>query len=228
MSVEGLTLIDQNHYKARKVYRGWGGTHIQAHNSGAYFHKHGGGMFVQELNQDRVGTTVYYKVVPYNFAGIQYAVDSIDPKVYVIGGDYWKVRPLPDASIFVASLVTGTASDNIRGLTTRAVSSGGSDLTLTWPRASVTKGSGAGGYGKSGYGDFTADVATPYYRVQVLSSNLAVVRSTVVNTQLFTYTRASNSADFNGAAKVFGVRVTPYNGYGDAPDDRTYTLNLFW
>lgn len=229
LAVEGLTLLSQNTYYVNKLYRGWGGTNIQDHSSGAYWHKHGGGMFVQAVNQDKVGTLVYYKVVPYNFAGQGYPVNSIDPKAYTITGAYWKPQGLPEAKMFISTPTLGTGSENTIDRLFRQVTSGGCDVTWTWPKASKVKGSGAGGYGKGGYGDFTADVGTPAYRIQVLSSDHStVVRCTVVNTEFFTYARATNSADFNGAKGAFDIRITPYNAFGDAPFNREYRINLFW
>jgi hypothetical protein len=229
MAIQGLTLLSQNTYKVDKVFRGWGGTNIQAHNSGAYWHRHGAGIFEQEISEDQIGNILYYKVVPYNFGGQTYNVGSIVSKSYQIGGGFWKPQVMPWFKAFVNSLAIFTSSDDLRGARWRQVFSGGADATFTWPAASRIAGFGAGGHGAGGYGNFTQEVATPTYRVQVLSSNLTtVVRCTVANTGFFTYTRAQNSADFNGFAGDYTVRVTPYNSYGDAPLNQQRRLTLFW
>lgn len=226
LAVEGLTLLGQNHYKADKVYRGWGGTAIHEHSSGAYWHKHGAGMFTQAINEDKIGTTIYYKVVPYNFRRQGFDISSIEGKSYVVQGTYWRPQVPPNMKMFVDSPVTisnsEAAMDNVH------VISGGSDVTFVWPDASRLEGYGQGGNGANGYGHFADDTLDVIYRVEVLSSDLdTVVRCLTVSTGFWTYERATNSADFNEWSGNFAVKMTPHNSYGDALRSQTRIVNLF-
>lgn len=228
LSIQDLTLLGQNRYRVGKLYRGWGGTHIQDHSSGAFWHRHGGGMFTQEINEDRVGTLVYYKVVGYNFAGQPYSVASVDAKTYQIQGTYWKPQVPPDLSTFVQSPFVGTNSEDLRGDTARRIHSTGCNVTFTWPFAERKSGYGFGGYGAGGYGNITQTVNTPNYRVNITHANsTTVVHSIVVNTGFFTYDTSQNSSDFNGFNGNFKITITPYNEFGDAVRSRSKTLNLF-
>jgi hypothetical protein len=49
VAVENLTLIGQNHYRARRAYRGWGGTPITAHPANALWHYHAAGIFAHDI-----------------------------------------------------------------------------------------------------------------------------------------------------------------------------------
>lgn len=226
LAVEGLTLIGQNHYKADKVFRGWGGTAIQAHNSGAYWHKHGAGMFTQAINEDKIGTTIYYKVVPYNFRRQGYDISSIAGKSYVVQGTYWRPQVPPNMKMFVDSAVTISNSEAAFDMV--KVISGGTNVTFVWPDASRLEGFGQGGFGANGYGHFDDDTLNTVYRMEVLSSDLnTVVRCLTVSTGYWTYDRATNSADFNGWNGNFAVKMTPHNSYGDALRSQTRIVNLF-
>lgn len=228
LAYEGVNLIAQNEYRFDKVYRGWGGTNIQAHNSGAFWHKHAGGVFTRAYNEDKIGTIIHYKVVPYNFAGTEFDVASVDARTYQIDGLYFKPQVQPPIHTFVTSLITGTASDDLGALEIKHVHSSGTDVDFTWPDAARVKGYGAAGYGTGGYGRFATDTTSHNYRVQIYSNDLTtVVRCLTVDTGFFTYSVDINSTDFNGWAGDFMIRVTPFNDVGDAPRDQTKRLQLF-
>lgn len=223
IAVEGLNLVSQNTYRINKMYRGWGGTAPQAHSSGAYWHKHGTGIFRQTINADKIGTTFYYKVVPYNFAGNPYDVSSITANSYTVRGHYWVPQGPSALSVYVT---TPSTLPNTFAGQYKAVTSGGCDVQVGWSDSARMEGHGFAGYGRLGYGHFTADESHTW-RVQVMSST-AVVRSTVVTSGPFVYTLAQNSADFNGFAHDFAVRVTPRNSYGDAIWSETRTIGIIW
>lgn len=227
LSIEGLTLLAQNKYRAARVYRGWGGTPIGAHNSGDFWHYHAPGIFEHEITEDDIGTTVWYKVVPYNFAGVAFNIASIDARTYTFKGIYWLPRIQPPTGIYVQSPVNWTQSLEW-GKQYLNVTSGGCDITLTWPGAANNEGYGAGGYGAAGYGHFSPDITVPTYRVEVRSSNGVTVRSTLVQTGFFSYTMAQNSADFTGFGRDLIFKVTPYNIKGDGPASDIRSLSLFW
>jgi hypothetical protein len=227
MAYQGVTLLGQNHYRFDKVYRGWGGTYIHAHSAGDYWWKQGGGVFMQGYNEDKIGTTIYYKVSPYNFAGVEYNISSIDAKSYQIQGTYYRPQNCPAIHTYIDTPATGTRSEDLRGLSTKAVTSGGCTIYFDWSDASRMEGYGQGGYGAGGYGHFATDTTSHSWRVEVSSSNGFVVRSVSVSTTYYEYDRAVNSADFNGWKGEFTVRVTPYNSYGDALISGVKSLNLF-
>lgn len=229
MAYENLTLLGQNNYRIGRLYRGWGGTAVSTVSSGAYWHKHGGGVLAVDLTTDKVGTNFYYKVAPYNFNGVEYDISSIVAKQWTVKD--WPVTPqaVGDISTFVTSPgAVSTQSVSLPSNGFRNVIAGGCDVVFKWSAASRTTGFGTGGYGKGdgGYGRFTRDVTTPTYRVEVLSGN-TMIRSTTVNTEAFTYTLANNSADFNAWKGVFQLRVTPVNGYGAVPLSSITSINLF-
>lgn len=228
LAYESVTLLAQNHYRFAKLYRGWGGTNIHAHTSGDLWHRHGGGMFVYKYNTDKIGTTIYYKVSPYNFNGVEYDVSSIAPKEYRVQGVYYRPQNQGLLRTFIDTPITGTNSDNIGDLSLRGVTSGGTGFTLTWPDAARAAGYGAQGYGLGGYGRFLTDTTSHQWRVQVLSADGSVVRSTSVGTGFFVYSLAANSTDFNGWKGGISVRVTPYNAFGDAIRNQTKVLSLFF
>jgi hypothetical protein len=227
MAYQGVTLLDQNYYRFDKVFRGWGGTQVHAHSVGDYWWKQGGGVFNQAYNTDKIGTTIYYKVSPYNFAGVEYNIASIEAKSYSILGTYYRPQNNPVIHTFVDTPVIGTSSDDLRGMIYKAVTSGGCKVYLDWSDVSRQEGWGQGGYGGSTYGHFASDTTSHQWRVEVLSANGAVVRSVSVATTYYEYDRPVNSADFNGWKGTFTVRVTPWNNYGDALVPAVKDLNLF-
>jgi hypothetical protein len=227
IAIQGLTLIGQNHYRARRMFRGWGGTPISTINSGAQWHWHRSGIFELPISEDDVGTILHYKVVPYNFAGQLYNISSVDARTYQIKGLYWLPRHQTPISVWVQTPTAWTRSLPALG-PFLAVDSGGCDVALTWAPAAQTAGYGAGGYGTGGYGRFQADITSPQYRVNVYSANGTSVSSFVANTGYFNYTLAQNSADFNQFGKAVIFKVTPYNGLGDGPIAMSRSLSLFW
>jgi hypothetical protein len=228
MAYQGLQLLAQNHYRVDRLYRGWGGTHIQAHNSGAYWHKHGGGIFAVAYNEDRIGQTFSYKVVPYNFAGQGVDVTSVDASTHTIQGAYFLPQIQGTIHTFVHSADSGQSSVDLRANERLDVPAAGSDVDFTWSEAARLSGWGSQGFGTGGYGRFTQDIASPTYRVEVLSNDLStVVRCEVVNTGFWTYSIDVNSTDFNGWNGDYLVKMTPYNEYGDAPRTATKRLRLF-
>ncbi len=227
MSYQGVNLIAQNHYRFDKLFRGWGGTHIQDHSSGDLWTKHGGGIFVRPYNEDKIGTVIHYKVSPMNFAGVEYDIASIDARTYTIQGTYFSPQVQPSISTFVESLITGTASDNLGGIEFKHVHSSGTAITFTWPDAARIKGYGAAAYGLGTYGRFTTDTTSHNWRVEVLSSDGTVVRCITVDSGFFVYSADINSTDFTGWQGAFSVRVTPFNDVGDALRNRTKKLVLF-
>lgn len=233
ISVENLTLLGQNHYRARRAYRGWGGTPISAHTSGDYFHYHSAGIFAHEIALDDVGTNISYKIAPYNFAGDVVDISSIAASSYHILGYYWLPRVQPRFKIFVSSTQNWDASHDVTGpyigvWSGDANTPAGSDIALTWSQAAQTEGFGAGGYGNPAYGHFLADVGTPSWRIDVSSINGTKVSSFVVNTPFFQYTRTQNSADFTGFGKDLVLKVTPYNVKGDGPVGYSRSLSMNW
>jgi hypothetical protein len=222
MSFEDPVLVGSNHYRMTRLYRGWGGTNIQAHNSGAYFHKHGSGVFAQDYNEDKIGTVIYYKVSPFNFAGIEYNVASISASQYEIQGGYYRPQVAP-------SIHTWIGSTDLRGVLKYGIPSGSGDLVAEWRDGARMAGFGAGGYGTGagGFGRFTTDTLSHSWRVEVIGSGNAVVRSTVVTTCQFAYSRANNVSD-NGAFRGnVAIKVTPFGTYGDAPRTAIASLQLF-
>jgi hypothetical protein len=113
IAVENLTTVAQNKIVSRRVYRGWGGTPISAHNSGDFWHYHGAGIFTFDLTQDKIGTTLYYKVVPYNFAGVAADIAGIAAHSYTIKGLYWLPRVQPKSKVWVQSAVSWPRSTHI-------------------------------------------------------------------------------------------------------------------
>ena len=230
MAYEGVNLVAQNHYRFDRLYRGWGGTHIQAHNSGDTWWKHGGGVFSQILNKDRIGTTIYYKVQPYNFAGQAYNIASIAAKSYQILGTHWGPQVPAPIQTYVqspGSFLT-VQSEDLGVIQKKQVLTGGSPVQFEWYQSAQEAGYGFAGYGFGTYGRFTQDTTSISYRVQVLSADLStVVRCTVVTTTAFLYTVDANSEDWNGWQGNFAVRVTPFNDIKDALRNRVKILELF-
>lgn len=228
LAIQDLTLLGQNHYRARRVFRGWGGTPISQHNSGEYWHYHQAGIFHFNINEDDIGTQLQYKIAPYNFAGAVADLSSLQVGCYQIKGEYWLPRYQPRTKTWVQSAISWPRSAEIGERVFLNTTSGGCDVTITWPAAAQNEGFGAGGYGAGGFGHFTSDILTPSYRVNVYSSNGFSVRSTVVNTGFFTYDLATNTTDFSGFAQNLWFKVTPFTVKGDGPWSDNRTLNLFW
>lgn len=214
ISMETLTLLGQNHYKAKRMFRGWGGTPISAHNSGEYFHQHAAGVFLHEISLNDIGTNISYKIVGYNFASVLWDVASVAASSYTIRGDYWLPRAQPRTKIWVTSPLAWTASLPITGPFI-AIDSGGSDVELTWELAAQNEGNGAGGFGNGTYGHFEDDGSTTGWRVDIASKDATPVSSFIVNTPYFKYTVAQNSADFGGFGRDLVLKVTPFNVKGD-------------
>jgi hypothetical protein len=223
VSVEDLTLVAQNRYRARRIYRGWGGTPITSHSSGAFFHMHQAGIFAHEITPDDVGTTFSYKIVPYNFAGDTYNVASIAAQTYSVVGDYWRPRLQGRSRIYVQSPIAWSSSTELTGPFI-GVASGGCDVVLTWPNPSNSDGFGAGAYGGGTYGHFENGATN--WRVDVASRNGTKVSSFLVTSTYFQYNLAQNSADFNGFARDLVLKITPYTAKGDGfADVRSLSMN---
>lgn len=254
MAYQDLTLRGQNHYTIGRLYRGWGGTHIQAHNSGAYWHRHGGGIFGIEYNEDKVGTTFSYKVVPYNFAGQGVDVASVDASTYTIQGAYFRPQIQGTIGWSINSVKNGQSSVDLRSTeyigvyrdefnllletTSITLTESGDELlldnganvniSLAWQDAARLSGWGTQGYGAGDYGRFTADTTSTQYRVEVLSNDLStVVRCISVSTGSWTYSADTNRADFGDWKGDLLIKVTPYNDFGDAPRTATKRLRAF-
>jgi hypothetical protein len=221
MAYENPTLLATNHYRFERLYRGWGGTNIQAHNSGDLWWRHGGGIFRQAYNEDKIGTTIFYKVSPVTFAGFEWPVSSIDAKQYTIQGTYFRPQNAPSPHIWVDSVdYTQTTLRGLTNLTSK-------DLKAEWQDAARLSGYGSKGYGQFTYGNFITDTTSHDWRVEVVGSGDTVVRSTVVTTPFFSYLAADNLSD-NGAFRPnVSFKLTPYNEIGDAPRTEVVSLEFF-
>jgi len=230
MAYEGVNLLGQNYYKFDKLYRGWGGTHIQTHNSGDTWWRHGGGVFTDIINVDKIGTLIYYKVTGFNFAGQEYSVASVNARTYQVQGTFWRPQVQAPIATYVQSpgSYLTIQSEDLGYIQRKQVVSGGSPVRFEWPQAAQEAGYGAQGYNTGLYGRFTQDTTSVSYRVEVLSNDLStVVRCLTVDTTAYEYTTAVNSQDWNGWNGNFAVRVTPFNPYGTALRSRTKILELF-
>lgn len=227
ISVENLTLLGQNHYFAQRAYRGWGGSPISAHNSGEFFHQHGGGVFAIEITPDKIGTTMQYKIAPYNFVGDVQDISSINASSYEIIGYYWLPRMQPITKLYVPGALSWPASTPITGPYI-GVASGGSDVHLAWSQAAQMEGFGAGGYGAGAFGHFLADVGTPSWRIDVASKNGTKVSSFTTNTGYFNYSVAQNLTDFGAFGRDLILSVTPFNVKGDGPVGDVRSLSINW
>lgn len=218
LSFASLTLVQQNMYRAARVYRGWGGTPVGAHSSGDTFFKQGAGIFSIPYTANQIGTNLYYKVAPFGFNGVEYPVSSIDAKQYTVQGLFYKPR-IPSALQY----------ESRRGETKFNVGSDG-DMGIYWKDCGQQTGFGAGGYGQNpgGYGRYSADVTSLGYHIAVVGSGSAVVRSSYVGTPAFSYTNSQNFSD-NGAWRGnVAFRVTPVNPYGLANGTSVLSLELFF
>ena len=227
IAVEGLTLLGQNHYRAKYAYRGWGGSPIGTHNSGDLFHHHAAGIFAHEITEDKIGTRLSFKIAPYNFAGQVYNIASIDASTYTIRGDYWLPRQQPTTRMYVPSALAWSASEAITGPYI-GVASGGSDVILIWQNAYNDNGYGQGGFGAGGFGHNADTLDDVKWRVEVSSKNGTMVSSTIVTTGYFAYTLAQNSTDFGGFGRDLVVRVVPFNSKGDGPVDDVRSISMNW
>lgn len=226
ISFQNLTLLGQNHYRAKWAYRGWGGSPISAHSSGSNFHAHAQGVFLNDITQDDIGTTLYYKIAPYNFAGKIVDLSSLAIGSYTIKGDFWLPRQQPHTKFWVDSAISWPSSTAFKG-NAIGVTSGGCGVTLTWPLADNAEGYGAGGYGAGAFGHFTlADSVN--WRVDVMSKNGTSVSSFTTTTPLFKYTLAQNSADFHAFGKDLIFKVTPYNVKGDGYSADVCSFSIQW
>lgn len=218
LAFTNLTQLGQNRYRAARVYRGWGGTHVHAHNSGDVWVKHGSGIFYREYDESQIGNTFYYKVAPFNSAGYEYNVASISAKSYTIKGTAYRPQIAPAINF----------AGNRRN---RRVFVGSEcDIPIDWQDSARKSGYGAGGFGTApgGFGGFTTDPLSHSWRVVVVGSGGTVVRSTVVTTPNFTYTSSMNFAD-NGAWRGnVAFNVTPFSPYGDAPQTTVLSLELYF
>jgi hypothetical protein len=211
IAYQNPTIIGSNHYSFEKVYRGWGGTPIAAHNSGDWFWRHGGGVFVQ----------TYYKVTPYNFSGFIWPVESVDAQEYTVQGTYHRPQNQGNLHIWVES--QDYTQTTLAGLTDIA----SANYKAEWPDSSRMEGHGTLGYGFGGYGHFATDVLSHNWRVEVVGSGGTVVHSTVVTTPFFVYSADQNLAD-NGAFRPnVAFRVTPFGTFGDALVSQVVSLEFF-
>lgn len=227
VAIENLTLLGQNHYRARYTFRGWGGTMISPHSAGDWFHQHASGIFLHEISQTDIGNKLWYKIVPYNFGGQGADISSVDASTYTVRGGYWLPRPQWRTHIYPSSPLASFGPLNGAYV---SVVSGGCDIGFGWPAASNKDGYGSQGFGANGYGHFEPDqggLSLPDYRVEVQSVNGFTVRSTVVYTGWFNYGLLSNSADFGGVAHDYQIKVTPFNNIGDGLS-QTRTLHMGW
>jgi hypothetical protein len=227
IAMQNLTLLSENHYRASKMYRGWGGTPIAAVSSGAFWHQHGTGMFAFPISEDDIGNKLFYKIIGYNFAGHVYDISSVVAKEYDVKGLRWLPRCATPIRTFVTSPQAWDPSSEFRG-DKLAVVSGGCAVVLSWPDAANNEGFGSGGAGAGGFGHFSNDGTIDAWRIDVSSVNGTKVSSFVASTRSFNYSVAQNSADFGGFAHTVVYQVTPYNVKGDGPTTSTRTLSLIW
>jgi hypothetical protein len=219
MAYEGVTLVSQNRYRLDRLYRGWGGTHIHAHTPGAHWFKHGGGIFWQEYNEDKIGTNVWFKMVPFDAQGNESNISSITATQYTVQGMHYRPQVAPEPRFISGSV-------DYRGQTGVFVNST-VDIPLDWKDSARQSGYGASGYGIGAYGRFTTDALSHSWRVEVVGSDDIIVRSTVVGTAHFTYTSSENFED-NGAWRGnVAFKVTPFSEHGDAPRTEVLSLNLW-
>lgn len=236
LAYEDAVLVGGNKYVLERVYRGWGGTHIHEHSSGDMFHLHNyGGVGYVDYTTDQIGTSFYYKARTFGFGGDYSNISSTDPKQYTIQGVFYRPQVLDNLYIYVGSgdgtypeeipLPRGPVSNSLYFMGGSNIRNVGSsqyqNITVTWEDGARDRGYGTGGYGLdgtggSGYGRFSQDVTSHSWRVTVTGSGDTVVRSTVVTTPFFEYSKADNIAD-NGAWRGnVAIAVTPFNDYGDA------------
>lgn len=222
IACEDATLIAQNHYRIAKMYRGWGGTPINAVTSGAYWNHHGDGVMAHQIGPADIGKIFYYKILPYDFGFGLCDISSVNAQTYQVRGDYWLPSIPGPISIFVQSAVSWPASTAWNGDMLGVNDAG---LVLSWPPSANDEGFGFGGAGNGGAGHFTSDVVTPSYRLNI--NNGITSLNYVTNTGYFAYSSSQNSTDFGGAQGRLSFTVTPYNSYGDAPSSSVRSLFMF-
>lgn len=246
MAYEGATLVGSNIYELTRVYRGYGGTQIQAHSPGDVWWLHdprdGGGMWAVPYAADQIGTEFYYKVVPVGFDGVEYDPSSIPAKRYQITGDHFTPRAVDrsDVRIYVGSDSTipaslgnqygplaGSSLSYINPFFARNVgSSDERNIMAHWPEMAQATGFGAQGYGAVPYGNFQADLNPVSWLVSIVGSGNAVVRSVTVTTPGYAYSALDNVSD-NGAWRGnVAISIRPYNAYGFSPYAAVVSLQL--
>lgn len=221
VAYQGPTLIGSNHYRFDKVYRGWGGTPIGDHSSGDIFWRHGGGVFTQTFNEDKVGTKIFYKVTPYNFSGYIWPVESVDARVHTVQGTYFRPQNPGPLHIWVDSV-------DFHQTTLKGLSDVNSlHLKAEWQDSSRCEGYGVLGYGFGTYGHFATDTLSHSWRVEVIGSGDTMVHSVVVTTPFFVYSAGQNLAD-NGAFRPnVSFKITPFSNFGDSLVTETVSLEFF-
>lgn len=221
VAYQGPTLVASNQYRFDRVYRGWGGTPIQDHSSGDFWWRHGGGVFTQTYNEDKIGTKIFYKVTPYNFSGFTWPVESVDAQEYTIEGTYFRPQNPGNVHIWVDSVdFTQTTQRGLTSITSL-------NLKAEWEDSARQEGFGALGYGKLGYGHFQTDPLSHSWRVEVVGSGGTIVHSVVVTTPFFVYSAGQNLAD-NGAFRPnVAFKVTPFSNFGDSLVTETVSLDFF-
>ncbi len=221
VSYQGQTLIGENHYRFDKVYRGWGGTPIGDHASGDIFWRHGGGVFTQVYNEDKVGTIIYYKVTPYNFSGYIWPVESVDAQVHTIQGTYFRPQNPGTVHIWVDSVdYTQTTKRGLEDITSL-------HFKAEWHDSSRCEGYGTLGYGFAGYGHFATDVLSHQWRVEVVGVGDVVVHSVVVTTPFFVYSADNNFNDNGGFRQNVAFNITPFSNFGDSLLTETISLEFY-
>ncbi len=221
VAYQGISIVGSNHYRFGKLYRGWGGTPIADQSSGAIFWRHGGGIFKQSYNEDKIGTKIFYKVTPFTFGGFVWPVESVDAKEYTVQGTYFRPQNPGTAHIVVDS--TDFDQTTRKGL---------SDITslhlkAEWPPSTRCEGYGALGYGFGDYGHFVTDVLSHDWRVEVVGSGGTVVHSTVVTTPFFVYSAGTNLADNGAFRSNVAFKITPFTTFGDSLRSEVVSLEFF-
>jgi hypothetical protein len=221
VAYQGVTAVNSNHYRFNKLYRGWGGTPIASQSSGSFFWRHGGGVFKQSYNEDKIGTTIYYKVTPYTFGGFVWPVESVDAKQYVVQGTYFRPQNPGNAHIWVDS-------DDYTQTTRKALSDIESlHFKAAWPLSSRCEGYGTLGYGFGTYGHFVTDTLSHDWRVEVIGTGDTVVHSTVVTTPFFVYSAGQNLSDNGAFRSNVAFRITPFTTFGDSLRSEVVSLEFF-
>jgi hypothetical protein len=213
MAYQGATLVGVNRYRFDKLFRAWGGTTAHAHSSGDLCYQQGGGTFYQGVTRQKIGTPLYYKVQPFNLAGQGIDVSSIQAKLYTITGRHW-LPQIPSMPQY----------NGERGKLRHYVGST-IDININWHDTARRAGYGMKTYGTNGYGDYV--INSTNYRVEIVGSGNAIVRSVGVNSAGFTYTSSMNAQD-NGAWRGnVAVRVTPYNVNGLSLETKVISMELW-
>jgi hypothetical protein len=221
VAYQNPTIVGSNHYKFERLYRGWGGTPIGSHSSGDFWWRHGGGVFTQVYNEDKIGTKIFYKVTPYNFSGYIWPVESVDAQEYTVQGTYFRPQIPGTMHVWVES--TDYHQTTLRGLADIT----SLNLKAEWQDSSRCEGYGTMGYGFGTYGHFATDVLSHDWRVEVLGAGGSMVHSVVVNTPFFVYSADQNFNDNGGFLPTVTFKVTPFGTFGDALDSEVVSLEFF-